>query len=166
VFIEGTRSGILHDGDLPGPHGFIWGFVGLEYYGLILNRVIAVLLSPRSLVILRADATVIAPHHLSEAWFEPTFYLTARILNRYSPMAMESDELLHIDRANRRMSLNDIATVQFEPKAKWGMGSVPHSGKIFIGTIERREEIILLGNQNGSQIQDRIVKSIAPPNSR
>jgi hypothetical protein len=39
ALIHGNRSGIYFDGEISGPHGLLWGFIALEYYALIINRV-------------------------------------------------------------------------------------------------------------------------------
>ena len=163
MLIDGTRTGIIHDGDLPGPHGFTWGFIALEYYALILNRVMAVLFTARNMVIVRVGDVVIAPHHLTDDWYEPLAYQTRRMVARYAGVAVESDEVLRLDRVNRRAPLSEISGAAFEHAGKWGMGSVPYSGKIFLHGTRHRDELILLGNQSGDEIVAQLRRTTAAP---
>ena len=119
TLIAGTQEALLNEGDLAGPHGFTWGFVALEYYALIANRVLAVLATPHDLVVVRAGGSVMAPHHLTEAWYNPYAYLEERVLSRYAPMGVGSDELLKVDRANRRIPWKTITAVTFAATRKW-----------------------------------------------
>lgn len=160
MLIKGTQATIIRDGDLPGPHGFTWGFIGLEYYGLILNRVMAVLFSTRSVTIVRVGDVVAAPHHVTDAHYDPLAYVGPRMAAKYSSVAVESDEVLRIDRVNRRVPLSEVRSVTFEDSAKWGMGSVPYSGKIFLHATGRPREFVLLGNQSGEKIVAHLSKTL------
>jgi hypothetical protein len=156
MLIVGTKSGVIHDGDIPGPRGYSWGFVAMEYYALILNRMMAVLISSRNLTVVRVGDVVMAPRQVTPSWYEPLAYLTNRMASRYAPVAVESDELLKIDRSNRRVALATIGAVSFEHRAKWGMGSVPHSGLIYLENGNGRTEFILVGNQDGKEIAAKL----------
>jgi hypothetical protein len=102
-----------------------------------------------------------APQHVTPSWYEPLAYLTDRMASRYAPVAVESDELLKVDRANRRVALATIAAVSFEHRAKWGMGSVPHSGRLFLQNVNGRTEFVLVGNQNGEEIAAKLREALS-----
>jgi hypothetical protein len=165
VLIEGTRLVIIHEGDLPGPRGFTWGFIGLEYYALILNRVMGVLFTERNVVIVRVGDVVMAHRYVSVADYWPLVHVTPRMAAKYSAVAVESDEVLRIDRVNRRVPLSDLRNATFHASSKWGMGSVPYSGKIFLHGAGRPREFILLGNQSGEKTVAKVLKTLPPPNS-
>jgi hypothetical protein len=50
----------------------------------------------------------------------------------------------------------DITSVQFNPKRKWGMCYYPHDGRVLIRTHSGTREFIILGNQSGQSISDWI----------
>jgi len=152
----GTESGIIRDGDLPGPHGFFWGFIALEYYALIANRVLAILETSHHVIVIRVGGLVVAPLHLTNAWYEPRFYVSDSLLAKYAPVAAESAEVLKVSRANRRIALSGITVVTFTTRPKWGMGSVPYSGRIIIATAASTREFILLGNQRGEELAAKL----------
>jgi hypothetical protein len=154
--IVGDQANILRPGDIAGPHGFSWGFVALEYYAFIANRVMAVLLTGRAAVVLQVGGMVAAPHDVTAEWYDPLSFVAPRFETRYAPFAAESDELLRLHRANRRIALTDITSINADTTAKWGMGTVPYSGRIFVATASQRYEFILLGNQDMSAIVEQL----------
>lgn len=160
MLIAGTSSALIHDGDLPGPRGFTWGFIALEYYALILNRVMGVLFTSHYAVIVRVGDVVAAPTQVTEAHYDPLAYVTGRMARRYKAVAAESDEVLRIDRVNRRVPLSSIIGSRFEPRKKWGMGSVPYSGLVYLTQGSEERQFILLGNQDGNEIAARLRETL------
>jgi hypothetical protein len=58
---------------------------------------------------------------------------------------------------NFAISKSAITRVHFNPRQKWGTGPVPHSGRLMIDIRDaRRRELILLGQQNGLDLLDRL----------
>src|SRR6185503_2870058 len=148
------NSGLLWDGDILGPHGFLWGFVALEYYALISNRVWMLLITRENLVAINAGGLVMAPLIASEQWYEPAFYLNRRRVRRYEFLAADSDDVLRVSKANWRGRLAEIRSVTFKQVSKEGMGTVPYSGRLFVSVGERRHDLILLGLQDGKEIEE------------
>jgi hypothetical protein len=112
------------------------GFVGMEYYGLILNRT----------------------------------YLVARPLF-YEPFQkmLDDPELMRDRGAVEDLAKlkggffipgSEIAYVEATDRSKWGMGGIPHSGRIRMGlTTGKWREFILLGSVSPEVIRDRILSS-------
>jgi hypothetical protein len=162
--ITGQNSGVFFDGDVPGPHGFLWGFIALEYYALILNRVRMLLVTSTEFIAINAGGPIAAPSVLSDAWYEPFAYLDDRKVRAYENITAQSDDLLRVSRTNWKCSLTELSSVSFDTKSKWGMGSVPYSGRVFITVKGTERELILLGNQDGKEIE-RALKTGQAPNT-
>ena len=114
-------------------------FVAMEYYALILNRTLLVLLTETSLIGVVANGLVsvrIGAGPLTSIITEnlsihgdldnPLSYLKDKYLNRARHVDLLGDELLKLNRANFRMRFDEISEVTYDPRKKWGMGYYPH----------------------------------------
>ncbi len=127
------------------------GFVAMEYYALILNRTFVVFIAPEGLYGWKAEGAVIA--------CQPTYF------RHYAEM-LEDPVLMRDREAVRRLSdlkggffipRSDIASVDVIHKPKWGMGKIPHSGRIKIRLSSgKSREFILLGSVSPESIEQRI----------
>jgi hypothetical protein len=127
------------------------GFVAMEYYALILNRTFVVFISPEGLYGWKAEGVVTASRTMY-------FQLYAEMLK--DPALMRNRE------AVRRLSnlkggffipRSDIVSVDVIHRHKWGMGGIPHSGRIKIRLSSgKAREFILLGSVSLESIQQRI----------
>jgi hypothetical protein len=118
ALIRGEKSGVFFNGDIPGPCGFLWGFVALEYYALILNRVYLVLITSEDLVAINAGGPIAAPNILTDVWYEPFSYISNRKIRRYANLGAQSDDLLHNSIFNWKCSLPQISNISFMEKPK------------------------------------------------
>ncbi len=127
------------------------GFVAMEYYALILNRTFVVFIAPEGLYGWKAEGIVIA--------CQPMYF------RQYAEM-LEDPKLVRDREAVRRLSSlkggffiprSDIASADAIYEPKWGMGEIPHSGriKIRLSSGESRE-FVLLGSVSPESIQQRI----------
>jgi hypothetical protein len=77
--------------------------------------------------------------------------------SKYASMDVGSDEFLKCRRANFRIAKSEARAVEFSQKPKWGMAIVLYSGGIFLRLkIAKSTELILLGNQDGARIRERL----------
>lgn len=128
------------------------GFVAMEYYALILNRTYIVFISPEGLYGWKAEGAVDCSRAL---YFAP-----------YEEM-LKDPELMTDPEAVRELSKlkggffiarNEIAAVEPVYKQKWGMGPIPHSGRIKVRTVSgRSREFVLLGSVDPDAIQQNIM---------
>ena len=162
ALIAGSDSGVFWDGDILGPHGFVWGFVALEYYALVLNRVWMLLITSNSFVAVNAGGPIAAPLVLSETWYDPLSYVSDRRMRRYEFLAAQSDDVLRVSRANWKCGLSELSDSSFQAAWKWGMGTVPYSGRLFVAAGGRRHDFVLVGDQNGSEIENSLRSGVAP----
>jgi hypothetical protein len=121
--IVGSKRELLHSRDFAGPQGFKWGFVALEYYAVVANRVIAVLVTSTNLVLVTAGGPIAAPRYTDSSSSIQGIYVSQRSMRRYESMAADSDELLKARRSNRRVALSTITAVEFEERTKVGHGN-------------------------------------------
>lgn len=141
----------------PGPSGYQWSFVALEYYALILNRTYKIFVSDDIVAGAIVRGWLPSPPAQRGAWFDPDFYPRERILRRYNGVDIHSDRFAQLNYWNFQLARTEIADVEFTRRPKWGMGNVPYSGRIIL--YFRRggaQELILLGLQDGPAIRDRL----------
>jgi hypothetical protein len=128
------------------------GFVGMEYYGLILNRTYVVFVARQGLYGWKAEGIVSAGQ---TSFFEPYQTMLA------DPDLMRDQGAIE-DLAGLKggffIPVADIASVEASDKSKWGMGGIPHSGRIQIGlTNGKSREFILLGSVSPEAIRDSVL---------
>ncbi len=130
------------------------GFVGMEYYGLILNRTYLVFATTGGLYGWKVQGPV------SNA--RPLFY------EPYQKM-LDDPELIRDPAAVEDLAKLkggffipdlEIMSVIARDKSKWGMGGIRHSGRIRVNlTNGKWREFILLGCVSPDATRDRIVSS-------
>ena len=128
------------------------GFVAMEYYGLILNRTFVVFIASEGLYGWKAAGAVNVARSM---YFAP-----------YANM-LKDPELMRNRKSVQRLShlkggffipRPDIISVDVINKQKWGMGPIPHSGRVKIHTTSgRSREFVLLGSVDADSIQQRIL---------
>ena len=134
----------------------ISGFVGMEYYALFLNRTYVVFATPDGLYGWKAEAPVSAARR---QFFEPY----QRMLEDPELMCDRGavEDLAKL-KGGFSIADSDIAYVEATHDSKWGMGGIPHSGRLRIGlTNGEWREFILLGSVSPEEIRDRILASSA-----
>jgi heat shock protein HtpX len=142
----------------PAPATRAWTFVAMEFYGMVLNRVYRVIVTDRKICGARVRGTMSSPFfEPSESWQDPDFYPSPELEQRYANIDVESSEFLATDKANFQYDRTVLAGVEFSDRPKWGMGNIPHSGRIVLRLQDgSRRELILLGRQPGSAIRDSL----------
>lgn len=146
----------------------------MQYYALMLNRTYLVLLNENYLIGLVANGLVsvkggkdpltyfiTSKMSVDGSLDNPLSYLNGTYLGRYSDKDLLSNNIVHAHRANFRIKLNEIASVRYDPRKKWGMGYYPHDGKVLLETNGNKKEFIILGDQSGQGICDWLRKAIA-----
>jgi hypothetical protein len=140
----------LAEGGIPDEPPFP-GFVAMEYYSFILNRTFVVFCLPEGLYGWKAQGPV---SNANPAYFHPYLALLD------APALMRSrDSVYSLAKLPGGFVIprSSIASAEFDPSSKWGMGGIPHSGKIKIRlTSGRSRELVLLGRVRGEKIRDQI----------
>jgi hypothetical protein len=138
------------------PSGCHVGFVGMEYYALILNRTYVVFAGSNGLYGWKAEGPVSASR---PQFFEP-----------YQKMLDDPELMRNLGAVEDLAKLkggffipgSEIAYVEASDNSKWGMGGIPHSGRNRIGlTSGGWREFILLGTVSPQAIRDSILSSSA-----
>ncbi|HKG95774.1 MAG TPA: hypothetical protein VKA84_27940 [Gemmatimonadaceae bacterium] len=140
-----------------GPRGYLWSFVALEYYTLVLNRTYKIFVTDQLLCGAIVRGWLAAPIFPGGEWYDPEFYARERLLRRYEGVDVSAEAFLAPNLWNFQLPRAALADVEFDARPKWGMGTVPYSGRIrlhFHGGGSR--ELILLGLQDGPGIRDRL----------
>lgn len=127
-------------------------FVAMEYWAGALNRTYLVFAKENHLsgIIVRGVSAAPLTKTAIAQWFNIHFYLSKRIIAKYSKVNLGSKEILQCNPANFRIPKASIERLDWDGTEKWGMGTVPHTGKINVYFKNgRKREFILLGSQNG-----------------
>ena len=147
-------------------------FIAMQYYGLILNRTFLVLITDDYLIALKVNGIVsVEVNHgnpitrkitnslaIKDDLENPYSYAKNSFLNRLADKDIYSEDILKDSSCNFRIPKSDILEVLYDKKKKWGMGSYPHDGKVFIKTNNKKIEFIILGQQSGEKIKNWIKK--------
>jgi hypothetical protein len=141
-----------------------WTFVAMEYYALILNRTYLVSVDDvglsaavcRGLTAVKAGAGLtrrITGHLAVHGDLnDPDSYVSQQLVTRHS-------------KANFAINHPNITSVIYNPGKKWGMGSYPHDGRVIVNTETQRREFIIIGNQSGKEIADRLSATVGGANN-
>ncbi|RSL19290.1 hypothetical protein EDE15_4952 [Edaphobacter aggregans] len=138
------------------PNEAMSGFVGMEYYGLILNRTYLVFAAPDGLYGWKVEGPVSAAR--------PQFYEPYKEMLDDPKLMRDRGAVKDLAKLKGGFFIpgSEIAYVEATDKSKWGMGGIPHSGRIRIGlTTGKWREFILLGSVSPEVIRDRILSSAA-----
>ncbi len=134
-------------------------FIAMEYYALILNRTYKLSIDGKIL-----DGKVCRGITSIESGSGTARIITSKLAvhgDLNDPKSYVDDSLLDkSNRANFSIHLNEICSVEYTPKKKWGMGYYPHDGRIFIRTARDKREFIILGSQSGREIAALISNAV------
>jgi hypothetical protein len=134
-----------------------WNFVAMEYCYGMLNRTFLVFVTANTLCGARVRGPMSAPMMVSERWYNPHFYPRFRLVEKYAHMNIESPSFLKVSSANFQIPRQQLESCEFTAKPKWGMGTLPYSGRLLLhlrnGTTR---ELILLGEQNGPELLTKL----------
>lgn len=135
-----------------------WNFVALQYCYGISNRSYIVFITNNMICGAKVRGPLAAPGVVTDRWQDPYFYPRPDAVIKYTGIALEAPRFKEMDTANFQLTLEDVDTVQYDSGRKWGMGTVPYSGRIIL-TLKngKKMELILLGKQDGIAIRDRLV---------
>ena len=134
-----------------------WHFVALEYSYGMLNRTYVVFVTDAMICGARVRGLLPAPLAVTERWFDPYFFPRPDIVTRYTRVDLTSPEFKRLSVANFQIRLNKVEDVRFNAAPKWGMGTVPYSGRIHLRLRDgTTRELILLGKQDGPALIERL----------
>jgi hypothetical protein len=142
-------------------------FVAMEYYWLILNRTLLILLTDTKLIGIKVNGPIgvqssdpivnFLPLAIDGDLQNRNSYINMKYVERIKEVDLLSDSFLKIDKANFIINRLDIVRTEHDKSKKWGMGYYPHDGKVFVTTHDNsRREFIILGSQSGREISNRI----------
>jgi hypothetical protein len=136
-----------------------WNFVAMEYYLGILNRTFQVFVSEDAVAGAKVRGLAAAPLLRKKYWFVPEAHANKRLLAKYSQVQNGNVELPRGSLANFIYKRADIKDAWFDPTIKWGMGTFPHSGKLYIKLSSgKTRELILVGLQQGEEIAAQLAR--------
>ena len=146
-------------------------FIAMQYYGLILNKTLLVLLTKdlligikvNGLVSVESGRNIIAKElagTMAIKWdLQNTYsYVKSKFIDRVNDYDLFDGSILTQNSSNFVINRSDIKSAFYDPKKKWGMGYYPHDGKVYVETHDgRKKEFIIMGNQSGEKIATLIM---------
>jgi hypothetical protein len=134
-----------------------WHFVALEYCYGMLNRTYVVFVTDAMICGARVRGLLPAPLAVNERWLDPYFFPRLGMVKRYARVDLTSTEFKRLSSANFQIPLSDVKDVRFNAEPKWGMETVPYSGRIHLDLRNgSTRELILLGKQDGPALASRL----------
>jgi hypothetical protein len=125
----------------------------------MLNRTYLVLITEEMLCGAKVRGLLAAPINVTERWKDPYFYPKLRFLEKLMGLNPRSPEFLNLDPANCQIEWDRIKHVEFSVEKEWGMGTVPHAGRIFLTILgEDTKELIIPGTQDGEAVKNRLAE--------
>jgi hypothetical protein len=138
------------------PRALGW-FVGMEYFRVIDNRTFVVFFTKDAICGAWARGVVLAPQRVTPRWRDPLFYPRPAAVAKLRGLDIESLAFLQTNRANFQIRREEVEAVEHTTEAKWGMGSVPYSGRLVLSLKGgRRRDFVLLGDQDGPALVERL----------
>lgn len=136
----------------------------MEYYLGILNRTYQIFVTPNVIAGGFVNGIIAAPPRLLSYWFVPSRYARQRFVEKYEQLSPESEDFKNVSRFfNFQYPRTEIQKIWYSPTLKWGMGTVAHSGKLYIRLASgRKREFILLGLQQGKEILQHLQQGYNP----
>jgi hypothetical protein len=153
--------------DLQGQPAIV-SFLAMEYYAVILNRSFAVIVTKNTICGAKVFGAVGSPRTAIGAylWRDPRNFIGRKTLEKYHSVDPESSTFLTISKDNFQIPCSSVKGIGFTSRKKMSMGNVPHSGSLFVHLADgRKKELILLGNQDGEEIE-RLMLTVCPSASR
>jgi hypothetical protein len=129
------------------------GFVAMEYYALIWNRTYVVFIAPEGLYGWKATGAVTSAR--------PNYFQHYVDLLADPEMMQDYDAIKKLSKLKNGFFIprSTIVSVEIIDKQKWGMGLIPHCGRIRIDmTTEKSREFILLGSVYPTSIRNNILE--------
>lgn len=142
--------------------------VAMEYYGLILNRTMLIVGFGKTLAGAKVHGVLGASLGPTDHRFDdPRSFVNDRLLDRLVGSFPHHTDFVKQARGNFVIGLGELSKVEYIERPKWGMGNIPHSGKLKLTSQNRTREFVLLGRQDGPRLMAAIQDFRAqtgPPN--
>lgn len=134
----------------------IRGFIVMEYYALILNRSFVVFTFPQGLYGWKFSGPVT---NRDSSFFEPVQSIAAD--SELNPESKDLQEMIQ-ESGSFVIERSEITSADYDPTPKWGMGGIPHSGKLKVKLRSGKlREFILLGQQDGNAVRAAVLGGTA-----
>ena len=131
-----------------------WHFVAMEYCYGMLNRTYLVFVTPTMICGARVRGVMSAPMGITARHYNPYFYARPSAVAKYAHKNIQSADFLKLSRANFQIARRDLERCEFTQQPKWGMGTLPYSGRLILHLRDgSARELILLGRQDGPNLQ-------------
>jgi hypothetical protein len=89
----------------------------------------------------------------------PYSYMKSSYLRKIENLNIYGEDILKTEKPNFKINRNEIKSVTYDKRKKWGMGHYPHDGKVYVKTKNgKKKEFIILGSQSGKEIENWIEK--------
>ena len=149
-------------------------FVALQYHTLLLNRRLMVFLTEKELVVLKVGGLlsdqhptsglanlILSPMQVPSGRMQALHYIQPKYVKKYAAFDELDRGIVEADPFNFAIPYAAIDEVWKVTKRKWGMGSVPYTGRLNVLTENKKYEFILLGDQHLDQIHSELLSKLS-----
>ena len=134
-------------------------FAAMSYYALILNRTYKVFLADTMMCGAVVNGLVASPPTGSPEFEDQRYWTNTLTATLYENLDVTSDAFRRLGWNNFQIPWTDIKSLDYDPRPKWGMGNVSHSGRLYLRLHSgRSRELILLGKQDGAGMKQTLQK--------
>jgi hypothetical protein len=127
-------------------------FLAMEYFFLILNRTFEITINENGMhgAVVNQIMSSVNPKIISATQTGSAYDLVSKAnVERSQKHVAGSEEFLKLSSSNFSYAKDSISRISYNPKSKWGMGPVPHTGKLYVTFIPNtKREFIVLGKPN------------------
>jgi tetratricopeptide (TPR) repeat protein len=139
--------------------GSVPWFAAMEYHALMLNRTYKVFVTDHMLCGANIRGMIASPLRVSQQMFDQTYWTQTQSARIYERVDVTSETFRQINSANFQIGWGEISEIDYLAGRKWGMGNVPHSGRlVFHLRSGKSRELILLGEQNGEALREELMQ--------
>jgi hypothetical protein len=135
-------------------------FLAMEYYFLILNRTYEVTIDKNGVhgAVVSQLMSSVNPKIASATESGNAYDLVPQsYVIKSRKFVAGGEEYLKQSRSNFSFNSDSVLSISYDPSNKWGMGPVPHTGKLYV-TVKSNvtRELIVLGNPNITELLNGI----------
>ena len=103
---------------------------------------------------------ILSPLQVPSGRMQALHYIRPKYVKRYAAFDELDRGIVEADPFNFAIPYRQIKEVKKITKRKWGMGSVPYTGRLNVLATNKKYEFILLGDQNLDQIHSELLNRI------
>lgn len=133
----------------------LWGFLAMEYYWFVMNRIFLVFISPEGLYGWQAQGPATSANRSQLATYQRMLGDVEFMRNRTA-----IGDLSRLP-GGFFLSRSEIASVETDDRREWGLAGIQHTGRIHVHLVSgEKREFIILGKVIPDRVRSKIVSAL------